>query len=88
VRATAPVVSREVDDVVEVETNDNFIARVQQKHAAVVDGHDDVTAGQHRTLHAVGLKHRREVGRPDSRRTGDQLVTDLCHDTLLLEIFH
>jgi len=73
----APALSLDVDDVVEVESDDDVVVPGEQEDAAAVDGEQDVVARQRRTVDAVRLEHGREVQRPDRRRAGYQLVLDL-----------
>ena len=72
-----PALSLDVDDVVEVESDDDVVVPGEQEDAAAVDGEQDVVARQRRTVDAVRLEHGREVQRPDRRRAGYQLVLDL-----------
>ena len=62
-----------------MEPDDDFVARVEQKHAAAVDGEYEVIARQLRATDAVRLEHCREMSRPDRRRARHQLMLDLHH---------
>jgi len=81
----APVVCLNVDDVVEVKTDDDLVVWIEQKYSATVDRQNDVITRQRRSANAICLKHGREVSRPYWRRAGDHLALYLHTGSHVIE---